>query len=170
MTGRPDPGEAAPYYAKYIDRVPGDDVVSVLGTQLTEVPAFLRGISASDSLRRYAPDKWSIREVVKHVNDTERVFQYRALWFGRGGEEPLPSYDPDKANRAACADENSWSDLVEEFGSIRLSTLALFRTMPADAWLRRGVASGNPVTVKALAFIIAGHAAHHLAIVRERYL
>jgi hypothetical protein len=170
MRGRPEPGEAAPYYAKYTDLVPGDDVISVLETQLAEMSSLLNGISSDDSLRRYAPGKWSIREVVKHVSDTERVFQYRALWIGRGGEGPLPRQDQDTANRAARADENSWPELVDEFRSVRLATLSLFRTMPADAWLRRGTVSENPVTVRALAYIAAGHAAHHVAVVRERYL
>jgi hypothetical protein len=105
-----------------------------------------------------------------HVNDTERVFQSRALWFGRGLEGPLPSFDQILGARGARADEISWAAHVEDFRAVRLATMTLFRNLPEDAWMRSGVASGNPVTVRALAYIIAGHAAHHRSILEERYL
>ena len=170
MTGRPQPNEAASYYSKYIDRVTSDDIVDVLETQLTEARDFLSGISEEQSLHRYAPGKWSMRELVGHINDTERVFMYRALWFARGFEDPLPSFDQEIGFKAADSDSVSWASHLAEFNAIRSSTLSFFRNLPEDAWMRSGVASDSPVTVRALAYIVAGHVSHHLAILRERYL
>ena len=170
MTGRPQPNEAAPYYFTYIDKVAGDDVVSQLTTQMGETLWLLAGISDAKSLHRYAPQKWSIRQVLNYINDTERVFVSRALWFGRGFDSALPSFDQEIGAAGARADEVSWAGHVEEFRVIRLATLAFFRNLPSDAWMRSGVASGYPFTVRALAYIAAGHVAHHAAILRERYL
>ena len=170
MLGRPQANEAAAYYSTYIDRVTSDDIVEVLGTQLDEAISFLSQISEEQSLHRYAPYKWSIRELVGHVNDTERVFMFRALWFARGCADPLPSFDQEVAFRWAESDQVSWASHLEEFRAIRSATLAFCRNLPADAWLRSGIASDNAVTVRALAYITAGHVAHHLAILRERYL
>jgi DinB superfamily len=170
MQGRPEPDEAAPYYFTYIDRVASDDVLGVLAAQVDAIPAFLAGIGEEKSLHRYAPEKWSIRQVLNHVTDTERVFLFRALWFARGFDEPLPSFDEKVAAAAAPSDEVSWARHVEEFRTARQATLSFFRNLPADAWMRRGIASGYPFTVRAVAYILAGHAAHHLAIVNERYL
>ncbi len=170
MLGRPQPNEAASYYSLYIDRVPSDDVVGVLTTQLEEAVDFLSEISEQQSLHRYAPDKWSMRELLGHVNDTERVFMFRALWFARGFEDPLPSFDQEIGFKAAESDNVSWASHVDEFSAIRSATLAFFRNLPSDAWLRSGIASDNSVTVRALAYIVAGHVSHHLAILRERYL
>ena len=170
MSARPQPNEAASYYSVYIDRITSDDIVDVLATQLDETIAFLSEISEEQSLHRYAPDKWSMRELLGHVNDTERVFMFRALWFARGFQDPLPSFDQEIGFRAAESDQVSWANHVDEFRAIRLSTLAFFRNLPAEAWLRSGIASDNSVTVRALAYIVAGHVSHHLAILRERYL
>lgn len=167
---RPQPNEAAPYYFTYIDLVPSDDIVGVLQSQLQETVEFLSGISEDQSLHRYAPDKWSIRQLLGHVNDTERLFLFRALWFARGFQEPLPSFDQNVCVKAADADKVSWSSHTEEFRTIRLATLAFFRNLPVEAWQRRGIASDNPFTVRALAYIVAGHLTHHTAILRERYL
>jgi len=171
MRGRPEPNEAASYYFKYIDRVPSDDdIVGTLEAQLDETLAFLQGISEEKSLHRYAPDKWSLRQVVNHLNDTERVFLFRALWFARGFDSPLPSFDENVSAETSRADEISWARHVEEFRGVRLATLAFFQNLPAEAWMRRGIASDNPFTVRALAYIAAGHITHHMGIVRERYL
>ena len=170
MPGRPQPKEAASYYSRYIDRVTSDDIVKVLETQLTEASDFLSEISEEQSLHRYAPGKWSMRELVGHVNDTERVFMYRALWFARGFEDPLPSFDQEIGFKLADSDSVSWASHLAEFNAIRSSTLSFFRNLPEDAWMRGGVASDSPVTVRALAYIVAGHFSHHLAILRERYL
>ena len=162
--------EAAPYYFKYIDRISSDDIVSAIGGQLEETIPFLRGISEEQSLHRYAAGKWSIRQVLNHVNDTEQVFLFRAFWFARGFAGPLPSFEQDISAVAARADEFSWASHIEAFQGIRGATLAFFRNLPLEAWARSGVASGSQVTVKALAYIVAGHLAHHRAVLEERYL
>ena len=168
--GLPQRTEAAPHHFTYIDLISGDDILQTMNLQLDDTAALLGGVSEEKSLHRYAPDKWSIRQVISHVNDTERVFAFRAMWFARGFSDPLPSFDQNIASNAAGADNHSLASHVQEFRKIREATLVLFRNLPAEAWVRSGVASGNSVTVNALAFLIAGHLAHHLAILRERYL
>jgi uncharacterized damage-inducible protein DinB len=170
MLGRPERAETAPYYHGYIDRIASDDVLQALETQIGEATAFLESITEQKSRHRYAPDKWSIRQVLNHVNDAERVFAFRAFWFARGFDTALASFDEKPSAAAARADEFSWASHVEEFRAIRQGTLAFFRNLPPEAWMRKGTASGNPFTVKALAYIVAGHTAHHSAVLRERYL
>lgn len=170
MIGMPAGNEAAPYYYTYIDRVSSDDIVQVLETQLDEVLPVLRGISEEKSLYRYAPDKWSIRQVLNHVNDCERVFLFRAMWFARGFASPLPSFDQNLAVNGADPDRFPWRTHVEEFRAVRQASLAFFRNLPEDAWMRTGVASDNPFTVRSLAYILAGHVTHHVDIVQQRYL
>jgi len=170
MIGRPQEVEAAPYYFTYINQVTGDDVVGIIESQLEESLAFFSGISEESSLYRYAPEKWSIRQVLNHVTDTERAFAFRALWFARGFEAPLPSYDQNVAASGARADRILWASHVEEFRRVRLSTISLFRNMPEEAWMRSGIASDNPFSVRALAFITAGHVIHHVTVLRKRYL
>lgn len=170
MTAIPDHSEAAPYYFTYIDQVPAGDIRGVLNAQLVETLTLLQGIDDDQSLFRYDDDKWSIRQVVSHINDTERLFVSRAFWFGRGFDSPLPSFDQDVAVLFAEADERSWSSHIEEFRAVREATVVFFENLPAQAWNRRGIASGNPFTVRALAYIAAGHVAHHCAILRSRYL
>ena len=168
--GIPQRTEAASYYFTYIDLVSGDDILQAIEAQLDDISKFLSGVSEEKSLYRYAPDKWSIRQVVSHLNDTERVFAFRAMWFARGFSEALPSFDQNIAVNAARADDYSLASHIQELRKIREATIALFRNLPAEAWVRSGVASGNSVTVNALAYIIAGHVAHHVEILRERYL
>jgi hypothetical protein len=170
MRGRPEPHEAAPYYFRYIDRIQSEDVVGVLEAQLDEIPALLAGVTEEKSLYRYAPEKWSLRQALNHVSDTERLFLFRAFWFARGFDSPLPSFDEKVSAGAARADEISWARHLEELHGARLATLTFFRNLPAEAWMRSGIASGNPFTVRALAYLAAGHAAHHMAILQERYL
>lgn len=170
MIGRPGETEAAPYYFAYIDQVAGDDAAAAIESQLEESRTLFAQISEEGSLHRYAADKWSIRQVLNHVTDTERALAFRVLWFARGFSDPLPSYDQTVAASGAAADSIPWSAHVEEFERVRLSTVSLFRNLPPEAWMRSGIASDNPFTVRALAFIIAGHLAHHVAILRERYL
>lgn len=167
--GFPKPDEAAPYFFKYMDHIQSDDILGVFRSQLDETLPFLHGIAEEQSLYRYAPEKWSFRQVLNHVTDTERVFLFRALWFGRGFDSPLPSFDEKISADAARADDLSWASHVAEFQSSRLATLTFFHNLPAEGWTRRGVASGNPFTVNATAYIIAGHLAHHVAILQERY-
>lgn len=170
MKGHPQTNEAAPYYFTYIDKVPGDDALAAMESQLEEYLPVLAGISEEKSLHRYAPGKWSIRQVLNHVSDTERSFAFRALWFARSFDTPLPSYDPDTAAAGAEADAIPWAAHVEEFRRVRLATISLFQHLPAEAWMRTGVASGKTFTVRALAFLIPGHATHHFDILRQKYL
>lgn len=170
MLGRPDTNEAAPYYFTYINQVSGDDAVGAMESQLEESRKFFSGISEEKSLYRYAPGKWSIREVLNHVSDTERAFAFRALWFSRGFDTPLPSYDQNISVAGAQSDRIPWAAHVEEFRRVRLSTISLFNNLPSEAWMRSGIASDNRFTVRALGFIIAGHVTHHMKILGERYL
>lgn len=170
MRGRPEPAEAAPYYFRYIDQVRGDDPLAALEAQLDETLALLLGIGEEQSLHRYAPGKWSFRQVLNHVSDTERLFLFRAFWFARGFDSPLPSFDEKVSAASSRADEVSWARHVEEFRGVRLATLGFFRNLPAEAWMRSGIASDNPFTVRALAFLAAGHVEHHVALLKERYL
>ena len=170
MEAFPERTEAAEYYFTYIDQAPRGDICRTLAAQSGTTLGLLQGISEERSLYRYAPGKWSIRQLTSHVNDAERLFVFRAFWFARGFDSPLPSFDQDVAAAAAGADERSWDSHVEEFRAVRSATLAFFEHLPREAWDRRGVASGNPFSVRALAFIAAGHAAHHMRVLRDRYL
>jgi uncharacterized damage-inducible protein DinB len=170
MIDLPGASEAASYYFTYIDQVPAGDVQAYLTSQLHELDAVFTTISEERSLHRYAEGKWSIRQLINHVTDTERAFAFRALWFARGFATALPGYDQEIAARGAEADSIAWAAHVEEFRRVRLSTISLFANMPADAWMRRGVASENEFTVRALLYIVAGHVAHHARILHERYL
>ncbi len=170
LSGFPERSEAAPYYFGYIDRVKSDDVVGVLERQLAETPPVLRAVSEERSLHRYEPGKWSIREVLGHVSDAERVFLYRALWFARGFDTPLPSFDEKTSVAASGADQVPWARHVEEFRAVREATVAFFRNLPGEGWRRTGTASDKLFTTRALAYVIAGHLDHHRAILRERYL
>lgn len=167
--GRPAPSEAAEYYFTYINQVEGDDVLSTLRSQLTESGALLESINEERSQYRPAADKWSIRQVLSHINDAERLFAFRAFWFARGLGAELPSFDQEIAARHADAESRAWSHHLEEFRAVRAGTLALFEQLPPDAWSRSGTASGMQFSVRALAFITAGHFAHHMRILRERY-
>jgi hypothetical protein len=170
MLGRPQPREAAPYYFTYIDQVEGENPLQEIENQLEELSPWLSSISEEKSFDRYAPEKWSIRQVLNHVADTERAFAFRALWFALGFDAALPGYDQEVAANGAQADSVSWAAHVEEFQRVRRATISLFRNLPLDTWMRTGFASGNLFTVRALAFIIPGHVAHHVKILRKRYL
>lgn len=167
---KPQADEAAEYYFPYINLVPTDDVVSFLNEQLKQTMPFLESISDEKSRHSYAPDKWTIRQLWNHVNDGERVFVHRALWFARGFTDPLPSFDQEVAVAGAGANETPWAQLVEEFRTVRLGTLSFFLNLPSEAWFKTGIASDNSFTVNALAYIIAGHVAHHTNVLKERYL
>jgi hypothetical protein len=167
---QPQPNEAADYYFSYINLAPGDDVVSFLNEQLKQIMPLLESISEEQSLHSYAPGKWTIRQLLNHLNDGERLFLGRALWFARGFKEPLPGFDQDIAVEGAKANEVPWAQLVEEYRTVRLATLSFFLNLPAEAWSRTGVANDNSFTVNALAYIIAGHVAHHMNVLKERYL
>jgi hypothetical protein len=165
----PDPTEHAPYFSRYIDLVPGD-VLEALATQIDATLTTLLSVSAERSLHRYAPGKWSLREVVGHLVDTERIFAFRALRFARGEDQPLPGFEPDRDMAAARFDLREWSDLTDELGSLRRADVQMFRGFSDEAWIRSGVADGKAMSVRAAAYIVAGHELHHMRIVRERYL
>jgi hypothetical protein len=174
MTGcripRPAPDEYAAYYGKYIVLVPDGDLCALLGSQLTETLALLRQIPESRGAHRYAPGKWSIKEIFGHLCDTERIMSYRALRIARGDATPLPGFEQDDYVPAGGFDRRTLADLGEELSAIRRATVALFLHLDSDALARRGTASGNPFTPRALAYVIAGHERHHVGIVKARYL
>jgi DinB superfamily len=141
--GRPEPIEAPEYFSKYILNVPDGDIRQILRAQLIDTLTLMDSISNDRSCHRHADGKWSIREVLGHINDTERVFVFRAFWFARGFEGPLPNFEQDVAAAHASADTRGWGSHVAEFRSIRGATLAFFQSLPAERWLCRGVAGGN---------------------------
>ena len=169
IVGRPEADEIPSHYAGYIQRVPETDPVMVCASQIEETAALLRGLSDSDALYRYGRGKWSIKEVVGHLADTERIMAYRALRIARGDTTPLPSFDENAYVPPAKFDARSLVDLVGELRTVRAATLALMRTFDEDAWRRRGTASGKPVSVRALGFMIPGHERHHVEVLRTRY-
>jgi len=167
---RPQPSEYAPYYEGYISKVPDGDVVGTLSKQLEETVALIRGIPEARGDFRYADGKWSIKELVGHVIDCERVFAYRALRFGRGDATPLSGFEQDDFVRGADFNKRSLSDLAEEFEYVRRATISLFASLEDSAWDRRGAANSNEVSVRGLAFITAGHERHHIDILKTKYL
>lgn len=169
LVARPEPSEYAPYYEKYVSLVDGD-VVRALEGQIKGTLATLRSVSDEVSLGRYAPGKWSVREVVGHVIDSERIFAYRALRFARNDRTELAGFEPDDYMPAARFDRRPWPDLLAELELVRRANVFMFRGFDDEAWLRRGVASENEMSVRALAYNIAGHELHHMKIVRTRYL
>jgi hypothetical protein len=167
---RPDATEYAPYYGKYISLVADKDILTLLSRQLDETLALLGSINESQAGYRYAPDKWSIKELVGHLIDTERIFAYRALRFARNDKTPLQGFEQDDYIRGASFDDCALNDLASEFEHVRRSSLSLFNHLSEEAWKRRGTASDSEVSVRALAYIIAGHELHHMEILRSRYL
>jgi len=167
---RPQPGEYAPYYDRYISLVPGSDVLAALEDQRRQMLLLLSGRTESDGDLRYAPEKWSLKEVLGHISDTERIMSYRALRISRGDATPLEGFEQDDYVRNGPFARRPLADLIEDYIAVRRATISLFRNLDEAAWTRRGVASKNEVTVRALAFIIAGHELHHRKILEEKYL
>ena len=166
----PKDGEYGAPYARYVARVPAGDIVATLRQQLAETVGLLRDLEPSRTTSGYAPGKWSIRDIVLHMADTERVMGYRALCIARGEKTPLPGFDENAYTPMAGANARSLESLLEELAIARAATVALFDGLPSEAWGRQGTASGMAVTVRGLAWIIAGHERHHVAVIRERYL
>jgi transposase len=167
---RPDASEHSAYFSRYVALVPDGDILAVLRRDRDHWQTLIAGLSEAKAGHRYAEGKWSIREVIGHVSDSERVFSYRAFRIARGVRTPLASFDQDEYVKTAGSDQRTLSSLSSELLAVRESTLSLFTTLPEEAWARTGTASDNPVSVRALAYITAGHAQHHLRIVREQYL
>jgi uncharacterized damage-inducible protein DinB len=165
----PAAGEYAPHYAGYVARVPPGDVLARLRRQITETAALLRPLDAAKAGYRYASGKWSVIEVLGHLCDAERVFAYRTLRIARGDETPLAGFDENVYVPAGAFDRRSIADVAAEFEAVRAATVTLLGGLPQAAWTRWGVASGQRVTVRALAHIIAGHELHHVDVLRTRY-
>ena len=170
MIQRPEAAEHEPYYTKYISLVRGEDLTAALDSQIVDTLATLHAIPEEKSLYRYAPDKWSIKEVLGHLIDTERIFTYRALRFARNDTTPLPGFDQNPYVAAGAFDARPWSNLIAEFEHVRRSTSLFFRGLTPEAAMRRGAANNATISVRALGYIIAGHELHHMAIVCDKYL
>jgi len=168
--GRPQAGEYNSYYGRYIDLVTEDDIVAALDAQSHETAALLGGISEQQAAHRYEPDKWSVKQLVGHVIDGERIFAYRALRIARGDTTPLPGFEQDPYVATAASDDRPIADLAEEFAAVRKGNVLMLRALPGEAWSRTGMASDSAISARALAFIMLGHERHHMRILRERYL
>jgi hypothetical protein len=168
-TVRPGPDEHIAYYARYITLVPDGNIVATLRRQIEETASLLRAVSREREEFRYAEGKWSVKEVVGHIGDGERVFAHRALRFGRGDETPLPGFDENLYVPAGRFGDRTLASLLDEFLAVREATVRLLDGLPDEAFARVGRANGHPVSVRALAWITAGHERHHVAILRDRY-
>jgi hypothetical protein len=166
---RPEPDEAAPYYHGYIAKVSEPNLGEQLREQLHEVEALFENVTDHDALARYAEGKWSIKEILGHLIDTERIFTYRLLRISRGDPTPLPGFDENAYVPAGKFDERPLPMLLTEFRAVRLSTIALLEGVPVEAWALWGESNQNPITARALAYIIVGHVMHHLGVLRDRY-
>jgi len=166
---RPEPGEYEPYYDRYISLVRGSDILETLDSQRRQTMLLLCGRQESDGDFRYAPDKWSAKEVLGHVCDTERIFAYRALRISRGDRTPIEGFEQDDYVRNGPFAQRPLSELIEDYIAVRRATLTLFRNLDEAAWSRRGIANKNEISVRALAYTIAGHEVHHRRILEEKY-
>jgi uncharacterized damage-inducible protein DinB len=166
---RPEANESAEYYLKYIEKVPGNDVLGVMESQRLQMLQLFAGRSERDGNFRYAPGKWTVKEILGHITDTERIFTYRALRIARGDQTPLPGFEQDDFVKNGGFSERTLAGLAEEFDHVRNASIVLFRSLGEEAWSRRGIASQKEVTVRALAFMTAGHQIHHRLILEERY-
>jgi hypothetical protein len=167
--GRPESGEYAPYYDRYIALIEGEDILGTLDEQRRKTVLLVSGRGEAEGEFRYAPEKWSAKEVLGHVNDTERIFAYRALRIARADATPMEGFEQDDYVRNGPFARRPLADLVEDYIAVRRATLSLLRNLEAAAWTRRGVANKNEITVRALAYIIAGHEVHHRRILEEKY-
>jgi uncharacterized damage-inducible protein DinB len=168
--GKPEPNEYAPYYARYISLVEGDDILTALKQQAPKTVALLSGCKHADEDFRYAAGKWSVKDVLGHVVDTERIMAYRALRIARNDKTPIEGYEQDDYVKYAPFGQCKLAALLEEFITVRRATVPLFQNLDEAAWTRRGVANKNEVSARALAYIIAGHELHHRRILKEKYL
>jgi hypothetical protein len=167
---RPQPGEYAPDYDRYISQVPDNDILATLDEQRRQTVRLLSGRTEADGDLRYAPGKWSLKEVLGHLNDTERIMSYRALRIARSDATPIEGFEQDDYVRNGPFVRRPLADLIEDYIAVRRATLSLFRNLDEAARARRGIANNNEVTVRALAYIIAGHELHHRRILEEKYL
>lgn len=166
---RPAATEYAPPYAGYVANVPEDDILGAIEEQSAVTQKLLASLDESKAMYRYAESKWSVKEVLGHFIDAERIFAYRALAIARGETQPLPGFDENDYVRSADFDSWKLGDLSEHYALVRRATIVLFRNFPEQAWERRGTASSYPITTRAIAWIIVGHERHHVKVLRERY-
>ena len=170
LSGRPRPGEYAAYQEADIELVPGNSVVAALEATAQQTLELMGGLDEDKIDHRYAPEKWTIRQILGHLIDDERIFVYRALSIARGHDQPLPSFDENTYVQKAGFESRSWPELLAEYLSVREATLAFFKGLSDEAWLRRGTVADYTASVRGLGFHIAAHELHHLRIVEERYL
>lgn len=170
MPQRPEKDEYAEFYANYVSLVDEADVVSALQNQPNDLRKLLAKFSGEKENFRYAMGKWSVKELLGHIIDGERVFSYRALRISRGDQTPLATFDENSYVAASNFGDSNFADLLEEFSLLRAANVLLFKNLSDEAWLRRGTASDATVSVRALAFIMVGHVRHHQNVLRERYL
>ena len=168
--GPPEASEYAPYYGKYTALVTGGDVIRTLEQEATETIAILSSLTEEQGNQRYEKDKWSIKELLGHITDTERIFAYRALRIARNDKTNIEGFEQDDYVRNANFTRQRLADLIAEFKSVRKATLTLLRSLDEEAWTRRGTANKNEISVRALAYVIAGHELHHRKILKEKYL
>jgi hypothetical protein len=166
---KPQPAEYAPYYERYISLVPDHNILETIEQQRRDTILLLSGRDEADGDFRYAPDKWSVKEVLGHLNDSERIFAYRALRIARNDSTPIEGFEQDDYVRNAPFATGLLGDLIEDFIAVRRATVSLLRNLDETAWLRRGVANKHEVSVRALAWIIAGHERHHRKMLEEKY-
>ena len=166
---RPEPAEYSPYHERYISLVPGADIITTLESQRRQMLILLSGRDEKEGDFRYAPDKWSAKEVLGHVCDTERIFVYRALRISRGDRTPLAGFEQDDYVRNGPFGHRPIAEIIEDYIAVRRATLTLFRNLDEQAWMRRGIANDNEISVRALAYITAGHELHHRRILEEKY-
>lgn len=169
-SSRPAADECSPYYFTYIQLVPDGDIVRALETQHADIHALLERVTDARAAESPAPGEWSIKQVVAHLSDAERLFAFRALWFARGEQAELPGMEPNPWVELSDSNARALSDLLTEFDHVRAASIALFANLDAAAWDRRGIASGAVMSVRALAWIVAGHELHHNRSLREQYL
>jgi len=169
MSKRPDATEYPAYTQRYIDLVPEEDIAAGLEKQGRETATLLRSVSEEKASSRYAPDKWTVKQVVRHFTDAERIFTYRALAIARGEKKSLPGFEESEYAAASGADQQTIRTLAEEYETVRRSTIAFFHGLSPQAWDRIGIANDNPASVRGLAYTILGHERHHLRVLRERY-
>ena len=167
---RPDQREYDPYYEGYVSLVADDDILGTLGAQPTRLQDLLTALPEDKGTFRYAEGKWSIKELLGHIIDGERMFAYRLFRISRGDTTPIEGFEQDGYIENAYSDQRSFADLFEEFSLLRRANMILFNNLTDDAWSRVGTANNAKVSVRALVYIMAGHVEHHLAILRERYL
>jgi hypothetical protein len=167
---KPEPGEHDAYFSTYIDRLEGENLMGELELQVGELTELCEDLSEAEGEYRYDSGKWSLKEVLGHLIDTERVFAFRALWFARGETAALPGFDQDEFVRQAEFDRRSLASLLVEFGDVRRSNVDLLSNFRDKDWQRSGISDDAELSVRAIGYILAGHVIHHLEILRERYL